>query len=72
MARNNRLETDLARDIANVRGVVVWTASDPRKLPADLLKLKKTTASGWSIGACYASSAQYPNPVWWMVAVTYF
>ena len=72
MARNNRLETDLARDIANVRSVVVWTASDPRKLPADLLKLKKTTASGWSIGACYASSQQYPNPVWWMVAVAYF
>jgi hypothetical protein len=72
MARNNRLETDFARDIANVRGVVVWTASDPRKLPADLLKLKKTTASGWSVGACYASSQQYPNPVWWMVAVAYF
>jgi uncharacterized protein YkwD len=72
MAHNNRLETDLARDVANVRSVVVWTASDPRKLPSNLLKLKKTTASGWSIGACYASSQQYPNPVWWMVAVTYF
>ena len=72
MARNNRLETDLARDVANVRSVVVWTASDPGKLPSNLLKLKKTTASGWSIGACYASSEKYPNPVWWMVAVTYF
>jgi hypothetical protein len=72
MARNDRLETDLARDIANVRGVVVWTASDPQKLPADLLKLNKTTASGWSVGACFASSQHYQNPVWWMVAVTYF
>lgn len=72
MARKDRLETDLARDIANVRGVVVWTSSDPRKLPADLLKLNKTTASGWSVGACFASSPRYQNPVWWMVAVTYF
>jgi Cysteine-rich secretory protein family len=72
MARNDRLETDLARDIANVSRVVVWTAGDPRKLPADLLKLKKATASGWSVGACFASSPHYQNPVWWMVAVTYF
>jgi cysteine-rich secretory family protein len=72
MARNDRLETDLARDIANVRSVMVWTASDPRNLPADVLKLKKTNASGWSVGACFASSQRYQNPVWWMVAVTYF
>ncbi|MGE5109309.1 MAG: CAP domain-containing protein [Acidobacteriaceae bacterium] len=72
MAHNDRLETDLARDIANVRSVLVWTASDPRKLPADMQKLKTTKASGWSVGACFASSQRYPNPVWWMVAVTYF
>ena len=72
MARKDRLETDLARDIANVRSVMVWTASDPRKLPADIVKLKRTSASGWSIGACFASSQRYQNPVWWMVAVTYF
>lgn len=72
MAKNGRLETDLARDIANVRSVVVWTASDPRKLPADMQKLKKINASGWSIGACFAPSPQSPNPVWWLVAVTYF
>src|SRR6185369_5574079 len=32
MAREDRLETDLARDIANVRSVLVWTATDPQKL----------------------------------------
>jgi hypothetical protein len=72
MARNDRLETDLARDILNVRSVIVWTATDPRKLPADLIKIRNTRASGWSLGSCFASSRHYPNPVWWNVAVTYF
>lgn len=72
MAHNNRLETDLARDIPNVRSVIVWTATDPRKLPADLVKIRNTKASGWSLGSCFASSGRYPNPVWWNVAVTYF
>jgi hypothetical protein len=50
----------------------VWTASEPQKLPADMQKLRTTKASGWSVGACFASSKRYQNPVWWMVAVTYF
>ena len=72
MAREDRLETDLARDVANVRSVLVWTATDPQKLPADMQKWRSSTASGWSVGACFASSRRYQNPVWWMVAVTYF
>lgn len=72
MAREDRLETDLARDIANVRSVLVWTATEPEKLPADMQKLRTTKASGWSVGACFASSRRYQNPVWWMIAVTYF
>jgi hypothetical protein len=72
MAQKGRLETDLARDIANVRSVVVWTASDPRKLPAHMQELRKINASGWSVGACFASSPQSSNPVWWLVVVTYF
>lgn len=72
MAKNGRVETDLARDIANVRSVVAWTASDPRKLPANMQQLRKINASAWSVGACFAPSPQSPNPLWWMVAVTYF
>jgi hypothetical protein len=72
MAHQDRLETDLARDIANVSSVLVWNATDPKKLPPDMQKLKTTKASGWSVGACFASSQRYQNPVWWMVAVTYF
>jgi hypothetical protein len=72
MATQDRLETDLARDIANVRGVLVWTATEPQKLPSDMQKLRTTKASGWSVGACFASSKRYQNPVWWMIAVTYF
>lgn len=72
MAREDRLETDLARDIPNVRSVLVWTAAQPQKLPAEFDKLRTSRFSGWSLGACFASSNRYPNPVWWMVAVTYF
>lgn len=72
MASNDRLETDIARDIPNVRAVVVWTATEPQKLPDNLQKLRDTKASGWSLGSCFASSKRYPNPVWWNVAVTYF
>jgi hypothetical protein len=72
MAREDRLETDLARDIANVKNVLVWTASNPQKLPEDMQKLRTAKASGWSVGACFASSRHYQNPVWWFVSVTYF
>lgn len=72
MARNDRLETDIARDILNVRSVVVWTATEPQKLPSDLIQIRNTKASGWSLGSCFATSKHYPNPVWWNVAVTYF
>lgn len=72
MARNDRLETDIARDIPNVSAVVVWTATEPQKLPDNLQKLRDKKASGWSLGSCFASSKRYPNPVWWNVAVTYY
>ncbi len=72
MARNDRLETDIARDIPNVKAVVVWTATEPQKLPDNMLQLRNTKSSGWSLGSCFASSKRYPNPVWWNVAVTYF
>ena len=72
MARNDRLETDIARDIPKVSNVVVWTATEPQKLPENMQRLRNTKASGWSLGSCFASSNRYPNPVWWIVAVTYF
>lgn len=72
MASQDQLETDLARDITNVRNVVVWTATEPQKLPSNLRQLAKIQASGWSVGSCFASSKRYPNPVWWNVAITYF
>ncbi|HEU5403295.1 MAG TPA: CAP domain-containing protein [Terriglobales bacterium] len=72
MAQNDRLDSGVATGIANVRVAIAWTASEPGKLPADMQKLKTVKASGWSVGACFASSQHYQNPVWWMLAVTYF
>ena len=72
MAKDDQLETDIARDIPNVSSVLVWTATDPRKLPDNLLKIRNTKASGWSLGSCFSTSRRYPNPVWWNVAVMYY
>lgn len=72
MARNDRLEPDVANGIGNAKSVVVWTATEPQKLPSNLKRLADAKASGWSLGSCFASSAHYPNPVWWNVAVVYF
>ncbi len=72
MARQDRLGTDVARGIPNVRTVVVWTATEPQQLPDNMLRLKEIKASGWSLGSCFASSKDNPNPVWWNVAVVYF
>jgi len=72
MAKNGRLETDIARDIPNVSTVTAWTATEPQKLPSDLIKLKNARASGWSLGSCFAPSPRFPNPVWWNVAVMHF
>lgn len=72
MAKDDQLETDIARDIPNVKSVLVWTATDPQKLPDDLLKIRNTKASGWSLGSCFSTSKRYPNPVWWNVAVMYY
>jgi hypothetical protein len=72
MAKDDQLETDIARDIPNVGSVLVWTATDPQKLPDDLLNIRNTKASGWSLGSCFSTSKRYPNPVWWNVAVMYY
>jgi hypothetical protein len=72
MAKADKLSPAAARTINNVRNVVVWTATDLADLPPTLQKLRNAPASGYSLGACFASSKSYPNAVYWVVLVTYF
>jgi hypothetical protein len=72
MAKADNLSPARARSIRNVRNVVVWTATSLAELPPTLQKLRDAQASGYSLGACFASSKSYPNAVYWVELVTYF
>lgn len=72
MAKEDRVETESARQIPNVRGVMAWTSADPAKLPAQVKKLADDrAATHYSLGVCFASSASYPSKVFWIVMAIY-
>ena len=72
MAATDKLDTQSARSMANVRGVMAWTAADPAKLPEQVRKLADDrAATTYSLGVCFASSVSYPTKVFWMVMAIY-
>jgi cysteine-rich secretory family protein len=72
MAHNDHIDTVAARKLPNVRGVLAWTATDPAKLPTQVKQLADDrVATNYSLGACFASSASYPNKVFWLVLAVY-
>lgn len=72
MAREDKLDTKSPRSLPNVRGVMAWTATDPGALPRQVKQLADDrTATKYSLGVCYASSASYPNKVFWLVMAIY-
>ncbi len=71
MAAHNKLNPR-AGLTPKVSNSVTFTALDLTRLPESLERLKTRPASGFSVGACYESSASYENPVFWFVVVTYF
>jgi hypothetical protein len=72
MARTDSLSPELVPRFSGMQNVVVWTATDLADLPANIKRLKSAPASGYSLGACLASSATYPNAVFWMALITYY
>ncbi|HWR37664.1 MAG TPA: CAP domain-containing protein [Clostridia bacterium] len=72
MANDDRLNASALRGIDGVRNMVVYTATELDKLPSSAQKLREEQASGYSVGACFAKSASYPNAVYWVALVTYF
>lgn len=72
MANSDKLDTQSPRKMKNVRGVMAWTATDPSKLPEQVKQLAADRVStSYSLGVCFASSASYPNKVFWMVMAIY-
>ena len=72
MAAKNKLNPRAGLSSPNANGSVTFTATDLAQVPHSLERLKNSTASGFSVGACYQTSATYDNPVFWIVVVTYF
>jgi hypothetical protein len=71
MAAHDRLDPHAVIS-PKVSGSVVFTAIDLTQISGSLERLKTSTASGFSVGACYQSSASYENPIFWIIVVTYF
>jgi hypothetical protein len=70
MARNDRLEPELARSLAGARYYVAYTMTNPKQLPSDLMKLQVSQAvDRFAVGTCFQSSPQYPNGVYWVMVV---
>lgn len=72
MARNDSLNPKQVQGFNNAHHVVVWTSTELEDIPDSLVKLKRTPASGYSLGACLAASPTYPSPVYWVALVTYY
>ena len=72
MAAKDKLDTQSARNMPNIRGVLAWTAVDPAKLPEQVKQLADDRlAKNYSIGVCFASSDSYPNKVFWFILAAY-
>jgi uncharacterized protein YkwD len=72
MARKDHLDTQTPRKLADAKGVLAWTASDPAKLPEQVRQLaEQRNTTNYSLGVCYASSASYSNKVFWIVMLSF-
>jgi hypothetical protein len=71
MAANNKLNPRAGLS-SKTSGSVTFTAIDLTQIPGSLQRLRTSSASAFSVGACYRSSASYENPIFWIIVVTYF
>ena len=68
MARKDHLDSTAAKHLPNVHEVMAWTTPNPAELPKQVRSLADDrNATNYSLGVCFASSASYPNKVFWFV-----
>ena len=72
MARYDSISPAKASALPHVARVVTFTVSNLVQMPSHLQGMKTDAASGFSVGACYASSRTYTVPVYWIIVATYF
>jgi uncharacterized protein YkwD len=72
MALNDALEDKGPSALPGVHESFAWTAGDPARLPASVMKiLSQGLPSGYSLGACFAPSVSHPGGIYWVVMVSY-
>ena len=72
MALEDKLDSDMVREVPGESGGVVWTATDLQKLPPGLRKiLAQPLPAGYSLGICFAPSVSHPGGIYWLVMVVY-
>jgi hypothetical protein len=60
------------RQIDGVERVLIWTTSDPSRLPRNVIDaISQPLSEGYSVAAYFAASARYPQGIYWVVMVTY-
>ncbi len=72
MALRDRLNPKAGLLSTRVSNAVAFTAADLNQIPDTLQRIRANPASGFSVGACYQSSATYETPVFWFLVITYF
>jgi Cysteine-rich secretory protein family len=70
MARHDRLDSRAPLELPDVQAAVVYTESDPARLPANAVKMAHDpSVKRFAVGACFAASPQYPAGIWWVAVV---
>ena len=72
MALNGAPDAAAPRQIDDVDRVLIWVTNDPTHLPRNVIEaISQPLPDGYSLGAYFAASANYPQGIYWVVMVTY-
>ena len=67
VAQTHSLDAPAIQALPGVRSVVAWATTNLKDLPSDATSAISQPVSGYSLGVCFAPSAN----VYWVVMVTY-
>jgi cysteine-rich secretory family protein len=70
MAEQGKLDSRAPLKIPNVEAAVVFTDSEPARLPASGVKMAHdASVNQLGVGACFGGNEQYPAGTWWVAMV---
>ena len=70
MAKQGQLDTRAPLNLPDVQAAVVYTESDPTRLPPNAVTMAHDpNVNRFAIGVCFAAGEQSPAGAWWVVMV---